>query len=192
MGTAEDAYRAALRALSPELSPAELGQAKLRLQRWLQAQRFLRDGGSPRAVYRPQQQFAREYMVLLQDFYGGKVTDQEYQQLRRAAFRRYARRLERMGLVSGVFDDAWLADFARDSLRLERQLVPVPRQFTGFTEENAALLCDPLRNRFKVFLRAVHAEFGVGRLRTRPEVYGGVDSTRCELEEQEAPSRAAV
>ncbi len=184
--TLEDEYRAAVHAIPHSRGSVAYGAVKARLWDRFEADKYRRGDGAPTSVNRLQRRFAVEYYQLVESFYNGEVTDQDYRRRRVLTLRRYAQRLLDLGLVSGVFDDAWVRDFARDSLQLERQLVPVPHH-TGWTEKESTLLCNPLRDFSKQFFRRVHAQFGVGRLKEHPKVYGGVDAGRCEEELGRAP-----
>lgn len=177
MGELKDRYRSELRAIALPKGSAEREAARQELYRQYQADSFRQEGGAPHTVHWAQRMFAVEYYKLVASFYNGELLDDAaYRRQRVRVLRRYAQRLRHRGLLTGVFDDAWIDGFARDSLQLERGLLPVPRVFTGWTEEDAQLLCDPLRSFSKRFFRAVHAEFGVPRLKKDQETYGGVDA----------------
>ena len=181
MATLERTYRDAVRSITHPQGSEERGLEKRLLWKQYQAGLMLRDG-APGIVYRMQSKFATEYYQLVESFYLGKVDDTTYQRRRVRTLRRYAQRLHELKLLRAVFDDAWVGDFARDSLRHERKLLPVPAE-PRWTAEDAAVLCDPLREFSKRFFRAVHAEFGVGKLRERAELYGGVDADCLAAEE---------
>ena len=172
--TLEERYRAAVRAIPHPKGSPERAAERQRLSNQYEADKYRREGGAPHAIHRLQWRFAEEYYRLVGAFYNGEVEDWEYQQRRVRTLRRYAEGLQELGLASGVFDDAWVKDFARDSLELERSLLPVPDVFTGWTSEDAWLLCNPLRDFSKQFFKRVHSDFGIGRLKEHPEVYGGV------------------
>jgi hypothetical protein len=172
-GTLEWEYREKLKQIPYPRGSDERALAKREAWREYEAQVFQRDG-SVDVIHTMQAKFAVEYYRLLKAFYDGKLSEQEYRRRRIVTLRRYAERLLKVGLLTGVFDDAWIRDFAQASLQRERELLPVPREFTGFTDEDAALLCNPLRTYSRRFFKAVHAEFGVGRLRQTPEIYDGV------------------
>lgn len=165
-------YRRDVRSITYPRGSPERAAEKVRLSNQYEADKYRREGGAPHAIHRLQWRFAEEYYQLVGAFYNGEVVDQEYQRRRIRALRRYAEGLQELGLVSGVFDDAWVRDFARDSLELERSLLPV--KTTGFTEDDGWLLCNPLRDFSKQFFKRVHSDFGIGRLKEHPEVYGGV------------------
>ncbi len=181
MGALEDAYRAELERIPYAQGTAEHAVAKRRVWRKFEedalARAFQRDGDT-RIIRRMQAKFAGEYYTLVESFYNGEVSEEDYRLRRIRTLRRYAERLVELGLLTGVFDAAWIRDFAWDSLRHERKLLPVPGVFTGWTDANSETLCIPLRDFSKRFFRALHAEFGVGRLRLVPEVYGGVELER--------------
>lgn len=145
------------------------------LREKFEADIFERDG-APWIIHRLQRKLIMEGFPLVKAFYDGELRDADYQRLRLDVSRRYAERLLALGLVSAVFADGWVEDFQRECLALERSLVPVPRVFTGFTADDALLLCDPIREFTKRFLKDVHERFGVGRLKREPEIYGGIDT----------------
>jgi hypothetical protein len=87
-----------------------------------------------------------------------------------------------LGLASAVPDDAWIAPFAVDGIKLELSLLPAKR--TGFTPEDADLLCIPCRDECKKFLAAFHAQFGIGRLKAAPDVHKGIDPKSAAIERE--------
>lgn len=174
MSTLEEQYRVAVHAITHSRGSPERAAEKDRLSSQYEADKYRREDGAPHAIHRLQWKFAEEYYLLVAAFYNGEVEDREYRRRRVETLRRYAEGLQELGLAYGVFDDAWVWDFARDSLELERSLLPVPDVFTGWTPEDAWLLCNPLRDFSKQFFKRVHSDFGIGRLKEYPEVYGGV------------------
>jgi hypothetical protein len=178
MGALADAYRAELERIPHARGTDEWAAAKLTVWRKFEegalVRAFQREGDT-RIIRRVQVKFAQEYYTLVESFYNGEVPEEDYRLRRIRTLRRYAERLVKLGLLTGVFDAAWVRGFARDSLQHERELLPVPDVFTGWTDANSETLCIPLRDFSKRFFRALHAEFGVGRLRETPEAYGGVE-----------------
>lgn len=171
--TLEEAYREALKAIPFPMGHPQREAARKELREQLEAGLFERDGKDLTAIRRPQQAFAVSYFKLVASFYNGEIDDLIYRQGRIELLRAYAQRLFELGLLTMVFDDGWVRDFARDSLQWERKLLPV--KATGFTEDDGWLLCNPLRQFSQRFFKAVHEEFGRGRLRINPEIYVGVE-----------------
>jgi hypothetical protein len=89
-----------------------------------------------------------------------------------------------LGLASAVPDDDWIAPFAVEGIKLELSLVPA--KTTGFTPEDANLLCIPCRVECKKFLAAFHAQFGIGRLKDTPDVHDGINPESVEEPVREA------
>lgn len=176
--TLEEAYRENVRAIHVEHPKGSAAReaARRQLSERLEVDQFKRDGRNRAAIHRPQQQFAAKYLQLVTSFYGGEIDDTTYRRRRIRALRRYAERLFESGLVTAVFDDDWIRDFARDSLLFERQLLPV--KTTGLTDDDAWLLCNPLREFSRTFFRAVHQEFGIAQLQEHAQTYGGVRPRR--------------
>lgn len=172
--TLEERYREDVHKIGrqyPKGSPAR-AQARKALREQFEADVFERDGENTSAIRRPQERFAVRYFELVASFYNGEIDDATYRRRRKNALRAYAERLFELGLLTAVFEDEWVRDFARDSLRFERQILPVKQ--TGFTEDDGWLLCNPLRQLSRTFFKAVHKDFGQGRLKGTPEIYVGV------------------
>lgn len=171
--TLEERYREDVRAINmlyPKGSKAR-EEARAARREQLEADLYERDG-NPTAIRRLQERFAVRYYNLVKSFYDGDIGNAMYLWRRVDALRAYAQRLYELGLLTEVFDDDWIHDFARLSLRRERELLPVKQ--TGFTDDDAWLLCNPLRQFSRRFFEAVHKEFGCDRLREHPKIYVGV------------------
>lgn len=189
MGELETQYREALAQLPP---PGDPQREPLKRALWdkYQGRAFLAgDSRGVRVIHRAQRKFATEYFGILAQFYGGELSDFQYQLARIAALMRYTRRLVRAELLTREVQAADMLVFLQESLQLERSLVPVPARRRGLTDQNADTLCNPLRDFSKQFFKQVHEQLGVGRLRDVAEIYGGVDA---ECTEQELQGRAPV
>jgi hypothetical protein len=189
--TAEEDYRRDVAEIRRD-SPAGPERDSRIARRWerFEADLFERDGHLV-IVYRFQQLFAVAYLKTLKAFYLGEIDDAAFRRRRVRVLRRYAERLFDVGLIDRVWDDAWVSDFARDSLAFEREILPVPARRDTFGEAEAALLCDPLRDFSKRYFEAVHTRFGIGRIQRRPKLFGGVDSTLRDDEERYVVDQAA-
>lgn len=179
-------YERDVRELRQRLDPKspEYAAAVLELQLAREARAFERVGKLG-AIYRSQQRFAGDYYNLVASFYSGEIDDRTYKAGRIELLRDYAKRLHEVGLLWSTFDEPWIRDWAEAALAHERELLPVPATRKQFTDEDAATLCDPLREFSKAFFERVHAELGAGRLRDMPRIFGGVDAARCEEERRD-------
>lgn len=167
-----------------ERHPAGSEERRLaKAERWEQYEVavFKRDG-KPRIVWALQGHFAKAILVQLSDLYGGKIDAAEYRRRKIDAARRYARRLFELGLMTEVFDDDWVRARVGEVIRTERELVPL--KTTGFTKEDAALLCDRSISDAKDFFRSLHVRFGLDRLKRTPEIFGGIDESLRDAEEK--------
>ncbi len=188
--TAEEDYRRDVAAIRRD-HPAGPERDSRKARRWerYEADLFERDGNLT-IVYRLQQLFATRYHFALKDFYNREIDEEAYKKRRVEALRKYARQLFNLGLLVGVFDNEWIFDFANNSLAVEREVIPAPEPGPPitegdpkyFTNADADPFCDPLRDFSKRFFHRLHIEFGVGRLKRHPEIYGGVDSTLFDAE----------
>lgn len=151
----------------------------LRHEKYL-ADIFEQEDAEPEIIWRLQRRFARRILKQMADLYGGVIDAGEYRKQKIEAAKRYARRLTELGLMEREFDDEWVRDRIGKVVSAERSLVPL--KTTGFMPEDAALLCDRSIQDAKSFLLAIHRGFGKGRLKRQPGIYGGVDSTLCEVE----------
>ena len=181
--TPEEQYREDVLAINAAFPKGSADRERERIKRWRrfesevieprEADEFERHGENLSVIHRPQHKFAIRYFALVASFYNGEIDDATYKSRRVQLLRQYAQRLFELGLLTAVFDKAWVRDFARDSLRRERQLLPVKN--TGFTDDDAWILCNPLRKFSHRFFSAVHSEFGKKRLRNHPDIFVGVE-----------------
>lgn len=150
----------------------ERRRAKRELWEQFQADIFLRDGNKE-IIYGLQRQLVTSLYTIIAGFYDREVSDKEYLDQHLHVFRQYCARLVELGLARGVPEDAWIIPFSQDGIREQLRLLPA--KTTGLTDEDAELLCDPLRDKSKEVLEAFHSQFGIGRLKDEPDIYIGID-----------------
>jgi hypothetical protein len=193
--TLEEGYKMEVKAICAQYPPGskEREEAKRALWEKFQADRFLRDGSAEDLgiIYQLQGQMAADFFALIDSFYSGKVpSEKEYLAQTIAVFRQYCVRAVELGLASAVPDDDWIAPFAVDGIKLELSLLPA--KTTGFSPEDADLLCIPCRDECKRFLAAFHAQFGIGRLKATPDVHKGIDPKSAAVEAETIEREATL
>ncbi len=154
--------------------------AKQELWDTYEAQSFI-EKGNQQTISGLQKKLAAELYAAIKDFYGGKLRSSAYRDHRVAIFRRYCTRMVELGLAKAVPSDAWIIGFSEDGIDEELKLLPA--KTTGLTDEDALMLCVPLREKSKEVLFAFHSEFGIDRLKNAPDIYEGVVSSVPVIEE---------
>jgi hypothetical protein len=144
-----------------------------------EARLFERDG-KPALIHRYQARLAREGTASLLRMQRGEIRVAEYRQRMLDDAQRYVRRLVALGLMSRVFEADWFRSYADAIIAEERRLLP--RIGTEPSEDDWARSCEPLRDMAKTFFRAMHVDFGVGRLQRYPDIFGGIDPSLCDAE----------
>ena len=150
---------------------AERRIAKQELWDNYEAQDFVRRGNM-QAIDRLQRKLAGELFLAIKAFYSGELRAGAYRTRRTVIFRRYCEGMVKLGLARTVPNDAWIAVFSEEGIREELKLLPA--KTTGLTDEDALLLCVPLRDKSKEVLFAFHSQFGTERLKNTPDIYVGI------------------
>jgi hypothetical protein len=152
--------------------PEERQLAKRDLWEKFLAGSFLRDGNGE-IVYKLQKKLATELFLIIKGFYGGNLSPQNYRKERLAVFQQYCSRMVELGLATATPEDAWIAQFSEEGIAAELELLPA--KTTGLTDADALALCTPLRDKSKEVLVAYHTQFGIGKLKEKPDIYIGID-----------------
>ncbi len=181
MPTLEERYELALREAWAGVDDAtEKSEIKWALWEKFQAEVFLRDGEDPGTILKFQRQMAVDFLAAIKAFYEGRVSSEGSHARHTVIFREYCERMVKLELAISVPRDTWIKPFVDDGILMERTLLPVSRTKL-FTDEDADLLCVPLRNKSKEFILAFHSQYGIGRLKDTPDIYVGIDLAEHEI-----------
>ena len=187
MVTLEESYELALREAWRGVDDvAEKSEIKWALWEKFQAEVFIRDGEGSGTILKFQRQMAVDFLAAIKAFYEGKVSNADSHARHTAIFREYCERMVKLELAISVPRDTWIKPFVDDGILMERTLLPVSWDKL-FTDEDADLLCIPLRNKSKEFIQAFHSQYGIGRLKNNPDIYVGIDLSEREITPEAVP-----
>ena len=117
-----------------------------------------------------QEEMLMRYANIQTAFYSGELDDTSYKRRRVTDISKwYADKLYGLGLISQEINENFIKDYATTSLRDERREVPV--KTSGLTNDEMERLCNVLCKQSVIFLEKLHTDYGIDKLRQKPDVY---------------------